>query len=380
MHQPRHLQWLCSVRRLRFTGGVIAQTNREREEGMSELSKNRLVNRRDFFRRTAGTAATAGLGASLISRASAASAQKTNPWAYDDSLFRRTDPKLIQFDETRRFSSLRSAPRCLAMGQDGNLLIGAGKFLTRYSVEGSQLKEIRLSDEVRCVKQAIDGLIYVGLRERVEVYDADFQPRGAWEKAPGKPYFTGLAVNGDNVFVADAGNRVVLRYDRTGKLNLRIGAKDKDKNIPGFIVPSPFFDLEIAPDGLLRVGNPGRHRVETYTPDGDFEGFWGQPGAAIANFCGCCNPINLAILSDGRMVTVEKGIPRVKVYSAEGAFESVVAGAESFVENAAACGPQDCTVGGLDAMADNQGRVYVLDFVAANVRVLEPKSNSVKKG
>ncbi|HYM34690.1 MAG TPA: hypothetical protein VET48_04790 [Steroidobacteraceae bacterium] len=252
--------------------------------------------------------------------------------------------------------------------------------MTRYSLEGTQLNEIKVTDEVRCIKQANDGFIYVGLRERVEVYDANFQSRGVWEKPSGKPYFTGLAVNSDDAFVADAGNRVVLRYDRTGKLKGRIGAKDKDKDIPGFIVPSAFFDVEIAPDGLLRVSNPGRHRVETYTLDGDFEGAWGKPGAAIENFCGCCNPINLAVLSDGRMVTVEKGIPRVKVYSAEGAFESVVAGAESFVENAAACGPQDCTVGGLDAVVDRDGRIYVLDFVAANVRVLEPKHNVPKNG
>jgi hypothetical protein len=38
------------------------------------------------------------------------------------------------------------------------------------------------------------------------------------------------------------------------------------------------------------------------------------------------------------------------------------------------CGPQDCTVGGLDAVADDQGNIYVLDFVAANVRVFEPKA------
>lgn len=346
---------------------------------MSELSRNQLVNRRDFFKRTAGTASAATLGMTLASRAYGTDA-KTNPWAYDDSSFRRTDPKLIQYAETRRFSSVRPTPRCLAFAKDEQLLIGAGKFVTRYSTDGTQLGEIKLTDEVRCVKQADDGLIYVGRRERVEVYDLHGELRKAWEKPPGKPYFTGLAVNDDDVFVADAGNRVVLRYNRIGKLNRRIGVKDKNKNIPGFIVPSPFFDVEIAGDGLLRVTNPGRHRIETYTPDGDFEGCWGQPGAAIENFCGCCNPVNLAVLSDGRMVTVEKGIPRVKVYSAEGVFESVVAGAESFIENAAACGPQDCTVGGLDAVTDKQGRVYVLDLVDATVRVLEPKATAPRKG
>jgi hypothetical protein len=32
---------------------------------------------------------------------------------------------------------------------------------------------------------------------------------------------------------------------------------------------------------------------------------------------GCCNPACFALLSDGRIVTVEKGVPRIKVFRAE---------------------------------------------------------------
>ena len=163
----------------------------------------------------------------------------------------------------------------------------------------------------------------------------------------------------------------MLRYDHSGVLKGRIGEKNKDRNIPGFIVPSPFFDVKIAADGLLRVTNPGRHCVEAYTVEGDLEFSWGKPGAAIENFCGCCNPVNLAPLADGRMVTFEKGIPRVKVYGTDGAFECVVAGTESFAENAKVCGPSDCTLGGLAGAVDARGRIYILDLVAAEVRIME---------
>ena len=64
----------------------------------------------------------------------------------------------------------------------------------------------------------------------------------------------------------------------------------------------------------------------------------------------------------------------MKVHGADGAFESVVAGAESFAENAKLCGPNDCTLGGLDGVADAAGRIYILDFVASNVRVMEAKN------
>jgi hypothetical protein len=341
---------------------------------MNEISKNQLVTRRGFFQLGADAAKLLALGAALGTgkdRAFAANKPGVNPWAYDDTIYRKTDPKLIRYREVNRFNSTRPSPRCVALGNGDKLFIGAGKFVTEHRLDGSVLSETTVSSEVRCLAVANDGMIYVGMRERVEVYNGKGQLQSEWTPPPGKPYLTGLAVNNTDLFVADAGNRVVLRYDRAGKLKGRIGAKDPEKRKPGFIVPSPFFDVELAKDGLLRVTNPGRHQVEAWTMEGDLESSWGKPGAAIENICGCCNPINLALLSDGRTVTFEKGIPRVKVYSADGAFESVVAGAESFEENARLCGPNDCTVGGLDGVVDAKGRIYILDLVAANVRVME---------
>ena len=50
------------------------------------------------------------------------------------------------------------------------------------------------------------------------------------------PWLTGIAIAKNDVFVADAGNRVILRYDKSSKLIRRIGEKDKDRNIPGLII------------------------------------------------------------------------------------------------------------------------------------------------
>jgi hypothetical protein len=119
--------------------------------------------------------------------------------------------------------------------------------------------------------------------------------------------------------------------------------------------------------------------VEAYTVDGDLELVWGKATAGIEGFCGCCNPINLALLRDGRTITCEKGLPRVKVYRVDGTFESVVAGAEAFPENAKATMGQrgwDCRHGGLDAAADSKGRVFILDYVAADVRVMHPRETT----
>jgi len=342
---------------------------------MSELSMNQLVSRRNFLQRATDAAKLAGLGVALRSfesRVKAASSAP-NPWAYDDTMFRHTDPKLIGYTEARRFRTARSSPRCLCLEEADKLFVGAGNYVTQYDPAGAQLSEFKVSEEVRCLAMARDGLLHVGLRDHIEVYDRQGRSRAAWESMGKQPYYTGLAVGDADVFVADAGNRIVLRYDRSGKLVGRIGQKDKERNVPGFIVPSAFFDVQIARDGLLRVTNPGRHCVEAYTFDGDLERSWGKPGASIESFCGCCNPIHLALLPDGRVVTFEKGIPRVKVYNAEGTFQCVVAGTESFAQNARVCGPNDCTLGGLTGVVDSKERIYILDLVAGDVRVMERK-------
>jgi hypothetical protein len=336
---------------------------------MNEFFNNRFVSRRGFLGRTLAGAATAGAFGALA----ADRTKEANPFAYDVSRFLTTDPRLIRYEQKRAFATPHPSPRALALAPGGNLFIAAGKYISEVKPEGALVGEFAVASEARCLAVAGDT-IYVGSRERIEAFDMKGQRRAAWEKPAAKSYFTSLAVGANDLFVADAGQRLILRYDRSGKLLGRIGERNQERNIPGFIVPSPFFAAKLAPDGLLRVTNPGRHRVEVYTPDGDFEQAWGRAGAAIESFCGCCNPINLALLTDGRVVTFEKGIPRVKVHGADGAFEAVVAGTESFAENAKVCGPNDCTLGGLDGVADATGRIFVLDFVANNVRVMEAKS------
>ena len=331
-----------------------------------------LGSRREFFGQAAGAAAILGTIASQ--RGQAAEKPAVNPFAYDVSRLQKTDPKLIAYEESSRWRAPHGDAKRISIGPDETLYICSGNHLTTMSRTGERGLEIALTEPTRCAAVAKDGTIYLGLRDHLEVFDSKGQRRGTWDSPGKKAWFTGIAVAGDEVFVADAGNRVVLCYDKSGKLVRRIGEKDKDRNIPGFIIPSPFFDVKLAGDGLLRVNNPGRHRVEAYTRDGDFEGAWGTVSMGITGFCGCCNPINLALLPDGRFVTCEKGLPRVKVYSAEGTFECVVAGVEAFAENAKVCGPSDCTTGGLDAVVDSQGRIYILDLVAGDVRVMKHKA------
>jgi len=336
---------------------------------------NQEINRRRFLNQGAlGVGALAAGGAALV----AAPAEKSvNPFAYDVTRFALTDPRLIHYELVSRFPSRLTEPRRIAVGPEGQVYLAGKTGVGVFDRQGSLVAEMPLTAPARCLAVSRDGTLYVGLKDHVEVFDKKGQRTATWEAPEKNAWLTGLCVGEKDLFAADSGHRLIWRYDRSGKLLGRLGEKSKEHSVPGLIVPSPYLDVDLGPDGLLRVNNPGRHCVEVYTLSGELELSWGKPSAAIEGFCGCCNPISLACLPDGRWVTCEKGLPRVKVYAADGTFDCVVAGPESFPENAkpgSARDLSDGSMGGLDAAADSQGQIYILDLVAADVRVMKRKA------
>jgi hypothetical protein len=197
-----------------------------------------------------------------------------------------------------------------------------------------------------------------------------------WESLGEDAVLTSIAVSRNDVFVADSGDRIVVHYDAAGKLLNYIGEKDVDRNIPGFHIPSPYFDVAVGSDGLLRVANTGRMSIEAYTFGGDLEFSWGKASVKLEDFTPCCNPVNFAILGDDSFVTCEKGLTRVKIYDADGDFAGVVAGPEQLVEGGTCriCYiPAQCQKGGFDVAVDAEGRVFVLDTVKNVVRIFSRK-------
>ena len=334
---------------------------------------NNEIPRRRFLSAAAVAASAVGLG--VRSTAGAADDSRVNRFQYDVERFRQVDPALVHYEPVARFTVPKPEPRRIAMGSDARLYVAAGTSVLVLNERGGLLRDIAAGGPVRSITVASDGTIHAGVKDHIEVFDPRGKRIATWDTPKGRPLFTGISVTENDVFVADAGNRIVWRYNRAGKVLRRIGDKDSARNIPGFVIPSPFFDVEAGADGLLRVANPGRRRIETYTFDGDLELAWGKSGAAIEAFCGCCNPCNLSVRADGRVVTCEKGLPRVKVFSATGEFEGVVAGPASFA-NPGKAAPRESNYGGLDSAIDAQGRVCVLDLIAGDVQIFAPKKAS----
>jgi len=279
-------------------------------------------------------------------------------------------------------------PRAIAVGPDDKIYVGGDRQIDVFSPLGSKLRTLPLKFEPRALAVAPER-IYAAEKTRITVLDGNGETLASWPDRGPKAVFTSLAVEpheANDIYAADAGGKVVLRYDKDGNLLGEIGlpsdgelkADDGKGEVLGFIVPSPYFDLAMGGDGLLRVVNPGLHRIRAYTPEGLYEKplTWGATGYDIGAFCGCCNPAALAMLPDGRFVTGEKGLPRVKIYSPEGRFECVVAGPKTLdpTQTTAEDARAEHRLEPVDLACDSRGRILVLDPSAKMVRIFTEKN------
>ncbi len=312
---------------------------------------------------------------------------RTNPWGTGGSGLSETftldltelikiDPALISFEQVAEFPVAMKEVRAIAAGPGGKIYVAGDQAVHVFHPDGSKDVVIDVGETPRSLAVAGDrhaqaGRIYVGVGRRVELFDADGKPAGSWDHFETNAILTSIAVAQNDIFVADAGNRLVLRFDLAGKLVGKIGMPDPDREMPGFSVPSEYFDIAVDSEEMLYIANPGRLRMEAYSFDGSLETFWGEAGSGIKNFFGCCNPSQFAMLPSGKFVTSEKGIPRIKIYSDEGDFESVVAGPAQLGIKKYEIGDPRSAQGGIvfDVASDADGRVLLLDPKKKCVRV-----------
>jgi sugar lactone lactonase YvrE len=280
------------------------------------------------------------------------------------------DPQLLRYHQTGLIDTGFETPRGIALALDNTLYVAGDSAIRAFDADGRQQAETTLSGAPYCLTTDETGAIYAGLRDHVEVYEAEGQMRSRWVSLGENAYLTSIAVDGENVWVADAGNRAVVRYNPSGEVVTTLTGRDGSADSLGFIVPSAHFDVATTAGGMLIVTNPGRRRVELRAGDGKLQSFWGQASQTIEGFCGCCNPTDIALLPDGRVVTSEKGLPRVKIYNAEGSLECVVAAPDEFSARAR----------GLDLAVAEDGRIMVLDPPARAVRIFAPKEQSGPEG
>lgn len=294
-------------------------------------------------------------------------------------------PELLGYDQLRSTSLSLEKPVAIAVAEDGSVFVAGSTEIAVFDPDGTLRTTLPLAEKptslaVAGAEDTYPGRIYVSTERGVLVLDAQGETVAQWPTDNAKSLVTCVRVAGSHVLVADAGLRVVRHYDTDGQLLNVLGQPDADRQMPGFVVPSPFFSLVVDASEIVHIVNPGMRRVEAYNMEGELQSFWGQAGAKLPDFFGCCNPAYLALLPDGRFVTSEKGIPRIKVYSTGGDLEQVVAGPEQLGVSAGALGDArgDQHERLFPVAVDRAGRIHVLDTHRSRMLVFQSRDESAE--
>ena len=321
--------------------------------------------------------------------------------------FRHIPPEWIAYQQTAIFAiPVEGQAISFAVMHDSTLVIGTANphTLSFFDINGTPLRQIDLPEEPRAIaigteKTIFTDKIVVAHPQHLSIYDIEGEhelsfpiPRGiitipaeefvsrqlrwhpdAAESMRGRESnIRNLVLTPDYLFIADSLERLIYRFDADGRRDISFAPND------GFVVfVSPIVMTYSSCNDLLYIANPGRHRVDVFTQDGIYmpELSWGAHSHELAGFIGCCNPIGLAVLDDGRIVTVEKAASRIKIYR-DGELDSIVAGWDTLENFPREFGRLPMQPSGRDfaAIPLSEGRIAVFDFDYKAVRIFAPKA------
>ena len=286
-----------------------------------------------------------------------------NIFEYNIDEFKNVPDELIHYKETKNFKIGFEEPAAITIENEKIFLVGDKK-LKVIDISGKLLNEIELSDKPQTVEVAGDN-IYIAFEKQIQVFNETGNLIQELKLTDDNSFITAVAVVNSDIFVADAGTRKIFRFSEGGDILNEFDGKISEDALHGFIIPSPYFDIDINDDGELWVVNPGLHSLENYTVEGSMRTFWKSTSMKTEGFSGCCNPAHFTFLPDGSFVTSEKGLVRIKIYKPSGEFLCVVAPPNKFVNKIEGAAP--------DVAVDGSGNIYALDFDKKIVRVFEPK-------
>ncbi|MBZ5496303.1 MAG: NHL repeat-containing protein [Acidobacteriia bacterium] len=230
-----------------------------------------------------------------------------------------------------------------------------------FDPNGNLVRNWKVVEKAECLTAGPDERIYVGAAGRVEIYDAGGGRVGGFEAGEkNQPAaVTAIKVFRQEILVADAAARFIRRYDLSGKQLGVIGTKSKAGS---FMLPNRSLDIAVDSKGVVRATDTGRHQVTAWALDGSPLGSFGKFGMSDPqDFVGCCNPVNLALTPDGKIVTGEKMVARVKVYTPDGKLLAVI-GPEHFDPN--------CIH--IHLAVDSRGRILTADPVRREIKIFSP--------
>jgi len=334
---------------------------------------------RSFLRLLAFPLLLCGLGIGAVVLFERLSRDGVNWFGEPRSDFRTIPPEWITYRQVSVFACpIAGQATCFALLNNSTFVIGSADLpmLSLFDEKGNLLRKIDLAEEPRAVvcgtpETLFADNIVVAHSQNVTVYTAEGYLISSWKLPDKKSDVRSLVLTQKYLFAADTGKRCIYRLGADGNIDLTFGEN--------FVVYATPITMSFSPkDDLLYISNPGRHRVEAFTQDGECkpELFFGKPSVSLSGFVGCCNPIALATLDDGRILTVEKSVSRAKIYS-EGKLDGVVAGPGVLDHYPPEVKRPPAEPGGryFSAVSLSGERIAVFDFSGQVIRIFEPRGS-----
>jgi hypothetical protein len=250
-------------------------------------------------------------------------------------------------------------PKAIATDTDNNVYISGDNRILKVTLNGAKLAEFSTPSTATAMATNQQQQLFAAFETHIAVYSSNGELIEQWPNFNKRTYITSLATSNDRLFAADADDALVYEYTMNGGFVRTYGNKKDKDAVTSFILPSYFFEVAIAPDQSLWVSNNGKHKLVNFNADGSLREYWGETSAGLHGFSGCCNPSHIAILQDGSFITAEKGLVRIKRYSATGEFECALAGPDHFRPGAL----------GLDIALTTDNQVLVLEPDASQIHI-----------
>lgn len=214
--------------------------------------------------------------------------------------------------------------KAVAVSEDGLIFLGGESFISCYDTEMKKKWSINTPDPITSLS-AFGDLLYASTQDLIYVINNEGKTEEEWGPFEDNAIITSVSANSTGIAFADAGNKIIVLLDKEGIVKKLIGQNDGQ-----FVIPSPYFDVALDAEGYLYSANTGHRRLEFRGTDGAIISYFGEPGTAPENFCGCCNPAHFVRTKTG-YITAEKGINRIKILGESGEFIEFVSSKNDYV-------------------------------------------------
>jgi hypothetical protein len=276
----------------------------------------------------------------------------------------------MQYRQIRIISGKGSGPaqfrrelRGIALDANGALHAAGDSEVKVFDATGSQARRWATALSPHSIAVAADGSVWTGETGQIEIFDGAGKLRRTWKDGEHFGCVTAIGFLNDSVLIGDALKRCIHRFDAGGDFLNSIG---KDNPLGGLLIPNGVVDFGIDPQGVIHAANPGKHRVERYSPEGSLLGRMGKfTGPDPAGFSGCCNPTNVAIAGPGLLCVTEKAGPRAKIYDYAGKLLAMIESPDF-----------DPRTKNMDVAVDARGHIFIADTAGLAILEFEPTGDA----